>query len=84
MEYRIVSVAFLPEEVERVQKLFAKITEQATGDRTWVNHRADYDWMLDALTIAKQQAGVKNTATAFGLLLDLVEKQLGPNGRRLS
>ena len=29
--------------------------------------------MLDALTVAKEAAGVKNTATAFGLLLDLVE-----------
>jgi hypothetical protein len=77
LEYRIVSIAFLPEEVERAEKLFAKIMEQATGDRTWINRRADYDRMLDALTIAKEQAGVKNTATAFGLLLDLVERNLG-------
>jgi hypothetical protein len=73
LEYRIVSIAFLPEEVERAEKLFAKIMEQADGDRTWINRRADYDRMLDALTIAKEAAGVKNTATAFGLLLDLVE-----------
>jgi hypothetical protein len=73
LEYRIVSIAFLPEEVERADKLFAKIMEQATGDRTWINRRADYDRMLDALTVAKEAAGVKNTATAFGLLLDLVE-----------
>ena len=32
--------------------------------------------MLDALTVAKEAAGVKNTATAFGLLLDIVEKHL--------
>ena len=32
--------------------------------------------MLDALTVAKEAAGVKNTATAFGLLLDLAEKHL--------
>lgn len=48
--------------------------EQATGDATWVNRRSDYDRMLDALTVAKATAGVKNTATAFGLLLDLAEK----------
>ena len=76
MEYRIVSIAFLPEEVERAEKLFAKIMEQADGDRTWINRRADYDRMLDALTVAKEAAGVKNTATAFGLLLDIVEKHL--------
>ena len=76
LEYRIVSIAFLPEEVERAEAVFAKVLEQATGDVTWVNRRAEYDRFLDALTIAKAQAGVKNTATAFGLLLDLVEKHL--------
>ncbi len=76
LEYRVVSVCFLPEQVERAEKLFDKVMEQTMGDATWVNRRADYDRMLDALTIAKAQAGVKNTATAFGLLLDLAEKHL--------
>jgi hypothetical protein len=40
------------------------------------NRRAEYDRLLDTLTIAKEQAGVKNTATAFGLLLDIVEEHL--------
>ena len=31
LECRIVSIAFLPEEVERAEKLFAKMLEQATG-----------------------------------------------------
>ncbi|MCE5327878.1 MAG: ParB/RepB/Spo0J family partition protein [Planctomycetaceae bacterium] len=74
LECRIVSIAFLPEEVERAEKLFAKVLEQATGDVTWINRYAEYDRMLDALTTAKAQAGVKNTATAFGLLLSLAEK----------
>ena len=44
------------------------------GDATWVNRFADYDRFLDALAAAKAQAGVKNTAMAIGLLLDLVER----------
>ena len=76
LEYRIVSIAFLPEEVERAEKVFAKVLEQAMGDVTWVNRFADYDRVLDALTAAKASAGVKNTATAFGLLLDLAGKDL--------
>ena len=74
LEYRIVSIAFLPDEVERAEKVFARALEQATGDVTWVNRMADYDRFLDALTTAKASAGVKNTATAFGLLLDAAEK----------
>lgn len=76
LEYRIVSIAFLPDEVERAEKLLAKVLEQAMGDVTWLNRRADYDRFLDALTAAKAQAGIKNTATAFGLLLDVAEKQM--------
>ena len=34
---------------------------------------ADYDRFLDAVTATKTTAGVKNTATAFGLVLDIVE-----------
>lgn len=74
--YRVVSIAFLPMEVERANQLYAKVMERADGDSTWVNRFAEYDRFLDALTIAKEMAGIKNTATAFGLLLDLAEKHL--------
>lgn len=73
LEYRIVSIAFLPDEVERAEKVFAKVLEQCTGDRTWLNRFADYDRFLDVLTATKSAAGVKNTATAFGLMLDAAE-----------
>jgi hypothetical protein len=76
LEYRIVSIAFLPDEVERAEAMFSKVLEQTTGDQTWINRRSDYDRMLDNLTAAKSSAGIKNTATAFGLLLDLAEKHL--------
>ena len=76
LEYRVVSLIFLPDEVARAEQILSKVLEQATGDVTWLNRRAEYDRFLDALTVAKSAAGVKNTATAFGLLLDLVEKHL--------
>jgi hypothetical protein len=76
LEYRIVSLIFLPDEVSRAEQILSKVLEQATGDVTWINRRAEYDRFLDALTVAKAAAGVKNTATAFGLLLDLAEKHL--------
>ncbi len=76
LEYRIVSIMFLPEEVKRAEKLFQKVLELATGHKTWVNRRAEYDRLLDALTFAKAKAGVKNTATALGLMLDVVENHL--------
>jgi len=77
LEYRVVSIAFLPDEVDRAEKILAEVLEQAMGDVTWLNRRADYDRFLDALTAVKAQAGIKNTATAFGLLLDAAEKSIG-------
>ena len=78
LEYRVVTIAFLPPEVDRAEAMLTKILQTASGtsDGTWVNRFAEYDRLLDALTAARAKAGVKNTATAFGLLLDIVEKHL--------
>ena len=79
LEYRVVTIAFLPPEVDRAEALLAKVLQSAAGgmsEGTWVNRFAEYDRLLDALTAARAKAGVKNTATAFGLLLDIVEKPL--------
>ncbi len=78
LEYRVVTIAFLPPEVDRAEALLTKILQTASGtsDGMWVNRFAEYDRLLDALTSARTKAGVKNTATAFGLLLDIVEKHL--------
>lgn len=79
LEYRVVTIAFLPPEVDRAEAMLAKVLQSAAtsmADGTWVNRFAEYDRFLDALTAARAKAGVKNTATAFGLLLDIVEKHL--------
>ena len=44
--------------------------------RRRVNRHSDYDRFLDALAAAQASAGVKNTATAFGLLPDAAERRL--------
>lgn len=90
LEFRIVSIAFLPAEVERIEALLARVLDIATGDKTWVNRFVEYDRLLDALTITKAQAGIKNTATAFGLMMDIVERHLDevpkaqPKGKKAS
>jgi len=82
LEYRIVSIAFLPDEVERAERLFDKVIRECLGEATWVNRRVEYDRLLDALTVANERAGVKNTATAFGLLLDVAERHLDEIGAK--
>ncbi len=74
--YRAVTIAFLPEEAERIEGVLEVILRRTAGDKTWLNRFGEYDRFLDAITAAKEKAGVKNTATAFGFLLDLVERHL--------
>ncbi len=76
LEVRVVTVAFLPSDIARVEETLDKVLARSLSDKTWVNRFADYDRFLDALTVARERAGVKNTATAFSLLLDLIEKHL--------
>jgi hypothetical protein len=81
LEMRVVSIIFLPEEVERAEACFDEAMHRATGDKTWVNRRSEYDRMLDLLTQAKKAAGVKNTATAFMLLLEVASRHMEEIGK---
>jgi len=76
LEYRVVSIVFLPEEIERAEALFDRALERAGGSRVWLARRADYERFLDAVTAAKDARRIKNTATAFMLVLDLAERHL--------
>jgi len=76
LDYRVVSIVFLPHEVERLEELLKKALLKAEGHATWINRYAEYDRMLDALTVGKEVAGIKNTATAFMLLMDIAERHL--------
>ena len=57
LEYRVVTIAFLPPEVDRAEALLAKVLQSAAGgmsEGTWVNRFAEYDRLLDALTAARE------------------------------
>lgn len=42
--------ACLPNDVERAERVFAKMREQANDEVAWVNRAADYGRFLDVLT----------------------------------
>ncbi len=76
LEYKVVSISFLPDEVDRMEGAFKAMLEKAEGEKTWVNRHAEYDRMLDDLTVVREKAGVKNTATALMMLLDIAERHM--------
>lgn len=75
-EFRSVSILFLPEEHDQLEALIDQLIDGAGGDGVYLARFADYDRMLDALTRTKDEADVKNTATAMTLLLELVERNI--------
>lgn len=76
-EYRQLSFVFLPEEAERLEAVFEEAVLAARGERAFACRYGDYDRLLDTLAAVKEEAGVKNTATALMLILDIYELHAG-------
>lgn len=75
LDYQMISFIFLPHETARLEAALAKAQQVLDNDAIAVRW-AEYDRLLDGLVAIKQRHRVKNGATAFMLLLDLIEGAL--------
>lgn len=71
----ILSFAFLPEEVDRVKGVLAKVKQMLEGDAIMARW-GDYDRFLDTLEDVKARHKVLNGATAVMLMVEIVEREL--------
>lgn len=77
LQFQTISLTFLPDEAALVAEAFEKARKQATGAKGhWLARWADYDKAMDSLEIAGQSYGVKNTATALMIVLDIFGRHL--------
>lgn len=77
LQFQNISLTFLPNEAELVQEAFDQARKQAAGAKGfWLARWADYDRTMDALEMASQAHGVKNTATSLMLILDVFGRHL--------
>jgi hypothetical protein len=77
LTFQTISPTFLPDEAALVAEAFEKARKQASGAKAhWLARWADYDNAMDSLEIAGQSYGVKNTATALMLVLDVFSRHL--------
>lgn len=74
MDFRSVTFLFLPEEVERLDAAFKKATELLPADDTRVMRMRDFDRLLEATKKVGDAYGIKNVATAMGIVLDIFDK----------
>lgn len=77
LQFQTISMTFLPDEAAVVQAAFDQARKQAIGAKGhWLARWADYDRAMDALEIAGQSYGVKNTATSLMIVLDIFSRHL--------
>lgn len=72
LEFQTIGITFLPHERELVEAAWTQARKQFSGAKGyWLARWEEYDRLLDALEAAGQAHGVKNTATALMLVLDV-------------
>lgn len=74
LDFRAISIVFLPEELERVKEAFANALKMVSGDEVFLARMKEYDQMMDALAKTQASYDVKNIATSLMLILDLFQR----------
>ncbi|MEW6555097.1 MAG: ParB N-terminal domain-containing protein [Actinomycetota bacterium] len=73
LDYRLISISFLPHELERVREVIDEVRKEAPGKEVWLARADAYDRLLDDLEAAGSAHGIKNTATSLDIILDVFE-----------
>lgn len=77
LEFKILHIVFLPDELEFAQNVVDKIKAEAkTADASWLAKTSQYDGWVDTQETVMSSYGVKNVAVAVDLLLKLVNKNI--------
>lgn len=70
LEFAVIALSFLPDEADDLTAALDRAQAVASDER-WAARYADYDRFLDALDVVSRSYGIKNTALAVRLVVDL-------------
>jgi hypothetical protein len=76
LDFQTITLTFLPHELEGVAAILDRARKSAPSKGYWLARWADYDRAMDALELAGQSYGVKNTATTLMLILDVFARHI--------
>ncbi|MEJ2673425.1 MAG: hypothetical protein P8168_14770, partial [Deltaproteobacteria bacterium] len=71
LRYKIATFAFLPEEIESLDKLLKEIAVAFAGDEVYLANLKTYDDFFELMVKIKKKCVIKNSAAAFLKLLEL-------------
>jgi hypothetical protein len=74
LEWTIVMLIFLPEELERAKTALVDCRKTLQSREAWITGKTLYDRTLDALSEAGKAQGVTNVATELGAILGIYER----------
>lgn len=77
IDFRAVSLMFLPDEVEKAEAVFDLALKSAFNKDVWLSRVSEFNPVMDALAKTAAAHNVRNTATAFMLILAIFEKHIG-------
>lgn len=76
-----IALWFLPEEVEALEELLGEATKIVAAGEVYLAPLAKYKAMFDALVKTKRTNNIKNTAVAFGYLIDRLAEILAADAK---
>lgn len=74
LDFQQVQVVFLPHEADRAREVLDELSK--TADERWLAAYKDYLPLLDSLASVHSAFNVGNVATAFGIMIALVERHI--------
>jgi hypothetical protein len=76
LEYQVMNMVILPTELNMVRKIMDKVKEEVKKNKALTLRYSEYDKYLDTLEDVGSATGIKNTATAFLMMLDIVDNHM--------
>jgi len=76
LKFQVVSMTFLPDELEEAKKVWEEAKKYGSGSTIWTARWAQYDAWLDAVELASRAHGIQSVATGVKVVLDVFNNHL--------
>lgn len=76
LQTKIVSLIFLPSDLDKAKEELEKAIKFTVSDERWLAYGKDFDSYMDSIEATQSSYGIKNTATAFSLIMDIFGKNI--------
>ena len=73
-EYQVLNLTFLPSEIKEIAKVIKDVKKEVSQNKTLLARYEDYDKFLDSMDEISAAKNIRNVATVFKAMLDIVSK----------